>query len=39
MYPTDVFRETLSRLFAILARHAVRFHLTGGGPGMYNHGS
>jgi hypothetical protein len=30
MYPTEIFRDTLSRLVAILARHAVRFHLTGG---------
>lgn len=30
MYPADIFRDTLSRLFAILTRHAVRFHLTGG---------
>lgn len=30
MYPTEIFRDALSRLLAILTRHAVRFHLTGG---------
>jgi hypothetical protein len=30
MYPAEIFRDTLSRLFAILTRHTVRFHLTGG---------
>lgn len=30
MYPAEIFRDTLSRLLAILSRHAVRFHLTGG---------
>ena len=30
MYPAEIFRDTLSRLLAILGRHAVRFHLTGG---------
>jgi hypothetical protein len=30
MYPTDLFRATLSRLLAILDQHHVRFHLTGG---------
>jgi hypothetical protein len=30
MYPAEIFRDTLSRLLAILTRHAVRFHLTGG---------
>lgn len=30
MYPVEIFRDTLSRLLAILTRHAVRFHLTGG---------
>lgn len=30
MYPAEIFRDTLSRLLAILNRHEVRFHLTGG---------
>ena len=30
MYPPDIFRHTVSRLVAILHRHGVRFHLTGG---------
>lgn len=30
MYPTDIFRHTVSRLVAILQRYGVRFHLTGG---------
>jgi hypothetical protein len=30
VYPAEIFRDTLSRLLAILSRHAVRFHLTGG---------
>lgn len=30
MYPTEIFRDTLSRLLAILTHHGVRFHLTGG---------
>jgi hypothetical protein len=30
MYPPDIFRHSLSRLVAILYRHSVRFHLTGG---------
>lgn len=30
MYPPDIFRLSLSRLVAILRRHGVRFHLTGG---------
>ena len=30
MYPPDIFRNTLSRLVAILQSHGVRFHLTGG---------
>lgn len=30
MYPPDIFRHTVSRLVAILQRHGVRFHLTGG---------
>lgn len=30
MYPTELFRATLSRLLAILNHHHVRFHLTGG---------
>ena len=30
MYPPDIFRHSLSRLVAILHRHDVRFHLTGG---------
>lgn len=30
MYPAEIFRDTLSRLLAILTGHAVRFHLTGG---------
>jgi len=30
MYPAEIFRDTLSRLLAVLTRHAVRFHLTGG---------
>lgn len=30
MYPPDIFRDTLSRLVAVLQRHGVRYHLTGG---------
>jgi len=30
MYPADIFRHTVSRFVAILHRHGVRFHLTGG---------
>lgn len=30
MFPPDVFRRTLTRLAALLRRHGVRFHLTGG---------
>jgi len=30
MYPTEIFRDTLSRLLGILTQHGVRFHLTGG---------
>ena len=30
MYPPDIFRHTVSRLVAVLQRHGVRFHLTGG---------
>jgi hypothetical protein len=30
MYPTEIFRDTLLRLLAILVGHGVRFHLTGG---------
>lgn len=30
MYPTEIFRDTLSRLLAILIGYGVRFHLTGG---------
>lgn len=30
MYPPNIFRHSLSRLVAILHRHGVRFHLTGG---------
>ena len=30
MYPPDVFRGTIERLIAILDRHHIRFHLTGG---------
>jgi hypothetical protein len=30
MYPPDIFRHSLLRLVAILHRHGVRFHLTGG---------
>lgn len=30
MFPTEIFRGTLSRLIAILDRQEVRFHLTGG---------
>jgi len=30
MYPTELFRATLSRLLAVLNHHHVRFHLTGG---------
>jgi len=30
MFPPDIFRHTLTRLVAILQRHGVRFHLTGG---------
>ena len=30
MFPPDVFRPTLTRLVALLRRHGVRFHLTGG---------
>lgn len=30
MYPAEIFRDTLSRLIEILARHGVGFHLTGG---------
>lgn len=30
MYPAEIFRDTLSRLLAILSGHGVPFHLTGG---------
>ena len=30
MDPTEIFRDTLSRLLGILRQHGIRFHLTGG---------
>ena len=30
MFPVEAFRNTLSKAVAILERHAIRFHLTGG---------
>jgi hypothetical protein len=30
MFPVDVFHKTLAKITAILARHGIRFHLTGG---------
>ncbi len=30
MFPVDTFEKTVAKLNAILARHEIRFHLTGG---------